>query len=318
MPVGRLREKVLYGITRKRKKPNRFTVYRWVVGVVFTVAVALLPLTDTLRFDFWGGNHMYLGERLGLVEVAKAFAFPFLAVNIVIIVASRYIGRYLCGFVCPYGAMARFAEWFRFHSKHPSERVLGTLLLLGASALLAAITFSFWIDWRVFVEGSTLAMAVSGTILLGMTLGLFLFVRVLGLRFCREWCPSGVYFAILGHNTVNGIDFDHPENCTECGACEKVCPMDLKPKDMSGGAFREGMGFYSERLSNFSLCIRCGDCIVACEGVTKTDHGETPLRLGWLPEGHRESRELPKEEREAALAALAEEHRAANARREAV
>ena len=34
------------------------------------------------------------GDKL-LVEVAKRFAFPFLAVNILIVVASRFIGRYL-------------------------------------------------------------------------------------------------------------------------------------------------------------------------------------------------------------------------------
>ena len=172
MALGALREKVVYGLGKARGTPHRYTAARWIVGVLFTVAIALLPITGVLRFDFWGGRHMWLGEQVGLVEVAKAFAFPFLAVNVLIILASRFLGRYLCGFVCPYAAIARLAEWFRWRGGRRGSWFLrrGTLLL--ASALLSAITFSFWIDWRVFVEGSNVAVAISGSLLVGLTLAL--------------------------------------------------------------------------------------------------------------------------------------------------
>ena len=290
--LGRTREKILYGILAKRKRPHRYTVVRWVVGVLFTVGVALLPLTDTLRFDFWRGGHRYLGEELGIVAVAKGFAFPFLAVNVLIVLVSRFYGRYLCGFMCPVGSLARIGEWARFHRRGGARQYLAPLLVLSICFLLSAIFTIFWVDWHVFLEGSPTARAVSWTLLLGTTGALFFIVQGLGLRFCHDWCPSGVYFGILGHNTANGIEFANPSECTECKACDRVCPMGLEPRQMSGGAHRAGSGLYSDGMSNFSLCIRCGDCVIACNSVGGAKAEELPLRMGWLPADKRESREL--------------------------
>jgi len=295
MPVGKIREKVLYGIGRKRGKLHRYTRIRWVVAITATLAVSLLPVLGIFRFDLWSGRHTVLGEVVSLPEAAKAFAWPFLAVNILIILASRTIGRYLCGFVCPYGAMTRLREWVRFRSKEPLPRLLGELTMFVISALLGAVVFTFWVRWEVLLEGSTLARSLSLAFLFSMIGGLYFLVRFLGIGFCRGWCPSGVYFAVLGPDTVNGVEFAHEENCTECGACEKVCPVDLSPRDMSGGAHRGGIGLYSHGLSNFANCLRCGDCINACEGMTDRHEQETPLRMGWLPEGARDSKESRQE-----------------------
>ena len=75
MGLGSRRERTLYGILAKARVVHRYTVVRWVVGVVFTIAVALLPWTDTMRFDFWGGRHMVLGREVGIVEASRAFAW---------------------------------------------------------------------------------------------------------------------------------------------------------------------------------------------------------------------------------------------------
>jgi len=289
MPLGSTRAKVLRGLGKARKRAHRYTLWRWGLGVAFTVAIGLIPLLGILRFDFWRGRHIYLGELMDLPEVAKRFAFPFLAINIGIIVLSRFAGRYLCGFGCPYGALARIQEWLRFGAKTRAEKVRGKLTLLFVVVLLSSIVFSYFVDWRVFVEGSALAVALSGAFLGGMILSFFFTLRYLGLRFCRDFCPSGVYFALLGHNTVNGVEFAHPETCTDCKACVKVCPMDLEPREMSGGPYRGATGFYPETLSNFSNCIRCGDCVLACDGINTRPDEPVSLRMGWLPADKRDS-----------------------------
>ena len=291
MPLGPVRDKVLYGILQKRAGVHPYSLVRWVVGVAFTVGVALLPLLDVIRFDLWGGNHVYLGEQRPLLDVLRAFAFPFLAVNIAIVLVTRLLGRYLCGFVCPVGSLARFAEWARFRTRKGQRQFLAPLFVLLVCALMAAITFSFWVDWRVFADGSALAIALSSLFLGGTTLVLFGTVQVLGLRFCRDWCPSGVYFAALGHQTVNGIEFAHPETCTDCKACERVCPVDLEPRDMAGGPYRGGLGFYGDGMSNFALCLRCGDCVIACEGANARRGDPLPLRMGHLAPQAREHRD---------------------------
>lgn len=307
MPLGTTREKTLFGLGKARGNVHRYTYVRWAVGIAFTALIAWLPLSGTLRFDLWSGRHMWLGERASLVEVAKAFAFPFLAVNVAIVLVSRFLGRYLCGFVCPYGALARLAEWFRWRGRKRRVKVAKLAALGAVSALLAAITFSFWIDWRVFVEGSTAAAVVSGGLLFGLAALVFLTVELLGLRFCHDWCPSGVYFAVLGHDTLNGIEFAHPESCTDCKACEHVCPMDLHPTHMAAAEGDEplaGSGLYPDGLTAHATCIRCGDCVVACEGTTARSGEPTPLRMGFLPretggeDGEREHAE-PRRERAA-------------------
>ena len=290
MPVGLLRDKILYGILHKRRGVHPYALIRWVIGIGSTVAIALLPLLDILRFDLWDGRHHVLGEPSTFIETLRAFAFPFLALNIAIVLVTRLVGRYLCGFVCPVGSLARFAEWARFTTRKGTRQYLAPLFVLSSCTVLAAITFNFWVDWHVFVEGSPLAIGISATFFASMALGLFGICQWLGLRFCREWCPSGVYFAVLGHRSVNGIEFAHPETCTDCGACAKVCPVDLEPRSMAGGAYRPGLGLYGDGMSNFANCLRCGDCVIACEGANARVDEALPLRMGFLDEPAREHR----------------------------
>ena len=280
---------MLRGMGRARKRVHRFTLWRWSVGVLLTVLIASVPLSGLMRFDFWRGQHVLLGERVGLVEAAKGFAFPFLAINIGIIIASRYVGRYLCGFGCPYGALARLQEWLRSGARTRAEKWRGKAALLAAVGVLSSVTFTFFVDWHVFSAGSTFARLAAGAFLGGLVTVFYGALRVLGLRFCRDLCPSGVYFALLGHSTFNGVEFAHPETCTDCKACEEVCPVDLNPRQMSGGPWRGERGLYSEGLSNFSNCIRCGDCVLACDGINVRGGEPVSLRMGWLPPDARDS-----------------------------
>ena len=278
----RERDRVLYGLSAKRPRLHRYTWWRIAVGVVFTLAIAALSAFDVMRFDFWRGRHVYLGRELGLVEAAKAFAFPFLGINVLILLGTRFFGRYLCGFVCPYGSIARLAEWFRFRNRKGTRaQRLGSLVSVGLVCfLLAFITFSFWVDVRVFALGSTRAVLVSTGLLLGLTALMVGVVQLKGLHFCRETCPSGVYFALLSHDTSSGIHFDHPETCIDCDACDRACPMDLGPRAHDSGDLCEGLGFYPEAMTFSSLCIRCGDCVSTCEAVTAKQPGPVPLRMG--------------------------------------
>jgi polyferredoxin len=301
VPLGNKREKVLRGLGKGRQRAHRYTMWRWSLGVAFTLAIGVIPLLGILRFDFWGGQHTYLGEVVSLPEIAKRFAFPFLGINIVIIVLTRFFGRYLCGFGCPYGALSRLQEWLRTGAETGGQKLRGKLALLAVVVLLSSITFSYFVDWRVFRDGSGTAVMFAGGFLGGMILSFFFTLGFLGLRFCRDYCPSGVYFALLGHNTVNGIEFAHPETCTDCKACVKVCPVDLEPRDMSGGAYRGAQGLYPETLSNFSNCIRCGDCVLACDGINTRPDEPVSLRMGWLPPEQRDAAPPARPEAESEL-----------------
>lgn len=285
MPVGWRRIKTLHGLGKRRGRLHRYTYARWLVALSATLGVALLPWTGTLRLDLWGGRHLWLGEEVGFVEGMKRFAFPFVGVNVAIILASRLVGRYLCGFVCPVGALSRLDEWFRFRlRKSWALRSLSDLFVLALCAVLAFVAFSFWTDVGVLWLGSPSALAFAWTALLGTAAGLYVTTHGLGLRFCREWCPSGVYFAVLGPKSLTGVELAHPEACTECGACESVCPVDLKPRMLlDPDEVRAGIGLYPQGMPSLGLCLRCGDCVAACEATTSIHADQpTPLRLGRL------------------------------------
>jgi polyferredoxin len=174
MPTGWRRIKTLHGLGRRRGRMHRYAVVRWLVAVSATAGVALLPWTGVLRLDLWGGHHLWLGREVGLVEGLQRFAFPFLGVNAAIILASRFLGRYLCGFGCPVGALARLDEWFRFRLRKSNElRALSDLLMLALCAALAWVAFSFWTDVRVLRRGSPGALAVAWTALCAAAAGLY-------------------------------------------------------------------------------------------------------------------------------------------------
>ena len=277
------RDRVHQGLSAARGRAHPYAGWRIAVGVVFTVLTALIPLLGILRFDFWGGRHVLLGEQMDLVSAAKAFAFPFLGINVAILLITRFWGRWLCGFVCPIGSLARVGEWVNWKAPRRALFAREPLALAFLSLTLAAITFSYWIDWRVFRDGSMEARFVCGSLLVGMTLMLHLGARHVGLSFCRGACPSGVYFSLLGAESTTGVHFPHPEACTDCGACDTVCPMDLAPRQLLDGPPREQRGLYPEHSTNLSLCIRCGDCVRACEGTNLKREEPTPLALGFLP-----------------------------------
>lgn len=309
MPLGKKRLRVAFGLAAARGKVHRYTWIRLGIALLATMAVGALPGLDLLRFDFWGGDHHVLGESVDLQTAAKAFAFPFLGINVGIILTSRFLGRWLCGFVCPIGHLARIGEWIHWRRRKDESSLHHRArqgLVLAGNALMAWITLIFWVDPHVFVDGSTFAKSLSLGMFLGLTLGFQVIVLGLGLRFCRDLCPSGIYFSLLGPKTSTGVEFAHPEMCTECKACESVCPMELEPRLMETTPERDGFGLYPTGLSSHAQCIRCGDCIAACEGTTDGFDGGTPLRMGWLPaEGQRGEERgieigsgLPKKERE--------------------
>lgn len=282
MPTGEKRSRTLYGLGQKRGRLHRYTHWRWWIGIVFTTLIAVLPFTGVLRIDLWRGSHALGGEDAGFLEAARAFAFAFLAVNIAIIVASRFLGRWLCGFVCPIGNMNRLSEWVRWKTRRKSWRALSAVAIYFISVLLAAVSFSFFVDEQVFLAGSPVEVAVAAGIVFVVATGLFAIVHFLGMRFCRDFCPSGVYFALLGKSSSTGVVFAHPETCTDCHACENACPVDLEPRRIADGPERKGTGFYPDGLSNYANCLRCGDCVVACE-ATGEPGDDVPLQLGWLP-----------------------------------
>jgi ferredoxin len=88
----------------------------------------------------------------------------------------------------------------------------------------------------------------------------FLVLIVLATRpFCRAFCPLGALWSMTHRLALARVEFTGHEICTDCGACERACPLDLELPHEAGGPD----------------CIACGDCITACK------LGGIRRRWGW-------------------------------------
>ena len=65
--------------------------------------------------------------------------------------------------------------------------------------------------------------------------------------FCRLVCPIGAVYAPFNKGSLMKMELDQ-DQCTDCGVCRRVCPMDIEPN--------EG--------TNQLECIRCFECVWAC------------------------------------------------------
>ncbi len=269
---------------RKGVRAHRYFRYRLAAFAAVHLLVAAIPLLGILRFDFWRGNHLLFGHPAPFLQTLRDFVIPFGLVNVGIVLLVRWSGRFLCGWVCPVNFMNRWADWLRgrLGRKDASFGLAGQAIALAVSLLFASLFLLWFVDPAVLWVGSPRARLAT----LGgwLALGAVSWIQIAGPGWntCSRFCPSGVYFSVLGARTQTGIE-RRPDGspCEDCGLCVKACPMELEPRDLLGRA-REPLGFYFSAEDASGYCIRCGDCVEACERYFERRGLPATLRMGFL------------------------------------
>ncbi len=203
---------------------------------------------------------------------SRQFNVSFYVIGFLLLVGSL-AGRFVCGFLCPFGFVQDLLYKIPFFKKLrslPGENVLRKLkyvLLLLFVLLLPALALD------AFGQGQPWFckwVCPSGTLFGGIPLvtlneslqkaagwlfawKVFLLTAIVLLSialyrpFCRYLCPLGALYGFLNPVSLHRIRVEE-HKCTSCGACQKVCKLDVpiyqKPSSME--------------------CIRCGDCVRAC------------------------------------------------------
>ena len=65
--------------------------------------------------------------------------------------------------------------------------------------------------------------------------------------FCQYLCPLGAIYGWFNRFSLMQIHWEK-DTCISCMACQKACPVNLKP----------------EQISVSPECIKCGKCVDAC------------------------------------------------------
>ncbi len=185
---------------------------------------------------------------------------------------GSFLGRFPCGWLCPFGLVQEV--FFKITSKKRTLFRASRYLPYFFLAVFVILLPILWLDdfgyglptfCKFICPAGTLE---AGIPLLLMDPGLrrsagMLFVFKLGLLFvilgastffsrffCRTICPLGAFLGLFNRVSLLQLYFQK-EKCMQCGACLKICPVDLS--------------FYNEtdRIDS-TACIRCLKCYTIC------------------------------------------------------
>lgn len=183
------------------------------------------------------------------------------------------LGRFVCGFLCPFGLVQDLIDKIKARKlrvpvriDRPLRNLKYVVLLVMVILLPMVLTNEFGMASPFFCQ----YICPSGTLFGGIPLLIansalrdaagFLFswkmgvlVLLLGLSafiyrpFCKYVCPLGAVYALFNGVSVIRISIDR-HKCDHCGQCERACPMQVPV----------------EKKPNHTECIRCGVCEKAC------------------------------------------------------
>jgi ferredoxin-type protein NapH len=158
-------------------------------------------------------------------------------------------GRMICGWVCPFGLFQELlhkiptrkfavASWLRW------GKYLFLLFFVIVLPLTVLDSFAMGKPWfcqficpvGTLQAGIPLALMqpdirhALGILYVHKVTILFLFIvwSVYSYRpFCRTTCPLGAFYGLFNGVSLIRLKFNK-DNCTKCGACHAVCPVDIR------------------------------------------------------------------------------------------
>ena len=197
---------------------------------------------------------------------AQKFRFPYYVLGLLIFFGAL-AGRFICGFLCPFGFLQDLLYKIPFFKKIRTFRGDRYLRWIKYAVLiLLVIVLPLFVKLTPFFckylcPSGTLAgilLAFSDTRLFDLfgtmfawkacVLGIIVLASVLIFRpFCKYICPLGAFYSLF--NRVSVFKMAKNENaCDGCGRCKRTCKMGVNPAENP----------------NALECIRCGECINVC------------------------------------------------------
>lgn len=203
---------------------------------------------------------------------SRDYRFSFYVAGFLLMAGSIF-GRFICGWLCPFGLIQDLLyriPFFRKRKNLPGHKALVWMKYV-VLVLFVILLPSVVVD--IVGQGSPWFckyICPSGTLTAGLPLTAFntmlrdaagaLFIWKVGLLilvvllalwvyrpFCKYVCPLGAIYSLFNPVALYRYQIQE-DRCTKCGRCASACKMDIKVW----------------KQPNSRECIRCGDCLTAC------------------------------------------------------
>ena len=203
---------------------------------------------------------------------SKDYHFAFYVVGFLMLVGA-ICGRFVCGWLCPFGLLQDLLHKIPFIKKIRSfkgDRILRKLkyLILALFVIILPMcisdaigigdpwfckyicpvgTFEGGIPLVLLNEGLRQTIGFLYTWKVAILVVLLILSVIIYRPFCKYLCPLGAIYGAFNKISAVGIRCDK-EKCISCRKCEKVCQMAVYPAENPKSA----------------ECIKCGKCISEC------------------------------------------------------
>lgn len=212
-----------------------------------------------------------IGSLQSLIS-SRNYKFTFYVSGFLIFIGAVF-GRFVCGWLCPFGLVQDLLHKIPFPKKLRTFRGDKILRKLKYVILLVFVIILPMVIVDITGQGDPwfckyicpAGMLQGGLPLTLLNEGLrdtigFLYAWkfvilaitvilsiIIYRPFCKYICPLGAIYSFFNKISVFTLRCDK-EKCVECGKCGKVCKMNVDPKE----------------APNHSECIRCGLCEKNC------------------------------------------------------
>ena len=211
---------------------------------------------------------------MGALQAAlnqQGFHVPFAVLGFLFVFGSIF-GRFVCGWLCPFGLLQDLLHKIPiFHKKKqlPFYSVLKYakyVVLVGLVVIGSTFLFTGFAKVPAFCKYLCPSGTFMGAIPLLFTkeqlreqagglfywkLRILLLIVLLSIKiyrpFCQYLCPLGAIYGWFNRFSLVQIHWEKG-TCISCMACQKACPVNLQP----------------EKISVSPECIKCGQCVDAC------------------------------------------------------